>query len=103
MVSNLQALKEKRKLSSRGVPTFQWRKFAVPGREDGLELEHWVKCYKDAAGNVKPADDEYYFAKFNIQVRMFLRGATATCVQTKQTKKTALTAFKPIAFSYALI
>lgn len=26
----------------------QWRKFTNPARGDGLELEHWVKCYRDA-------------------------------------------------------
>ena len=28
----------------------QWRKFRNPARGDDLELEHWVKCYRDAAG-----------------------------------------------------
>ncbi len=26
----------------------QWRKFTNPARGDGLELEHWVKCFRDA-------------------------------------------------------
>eukprot|EP00887_Chlorella_sp_A99_P004929 scaffold4.g4929.t1 len=64
--SELKAQKEKSKASRRGVVTFEWRRFANPARSDGLELEHWVKCYKDAAGRVTPADaGEYPFAKFN--------------------------------------
>ena len=26
----------------------QWRKFKNPARGDELELEHWVKCFRDA-------------------------------------------------------
>lgn len=47
----------------------QWRKFRNPARGDDLELEHWVKCYRDARGRVTPADaGEYSFAKFNKKV-----------------------------------
>lgn len=50
----------------RGQITFCWRSFTPPGREDGLELNHWVKCYKDAiTGAITPADKEYPFAKYN--------------------------------------
>ncbi|KAL4858886.1 SWR1-complex protein 4 [Chlorella vulgaris] len=57
-------LKEKAKRDPRGVVTFQWRKFKNPARTDGLELEHWVKCFRDAQGRVTPADKgEYSFAK----------------------------------------
>ena len=49
--------------------TFRWRPFANPARKDGLELSHWVKCFKDAQGNVSPADGgEYVFAKYNKKV-----------------------------------
>lgn len=59
-------LKEKARRDPRGVVTFQWRKFRNPARGDDLELEHWVKCYRDARGRVTPADaGEYSFAKFN--------------------------------------
>ena len=35
-----------------------------------LQLYHWVKCLKDNAGNIKPADTgEYQFAKYNKKVR----------------------------------
>lgn len=30
------------------VSFLQWRKFKNPARGDGLELEHWVKCFRDA-------------------------------------------------------
>lgn len=50
----------------RGQVTFQWRAFTNPTRADGLELHHWVKCYKDTAtGKVTPAEKEYPFAKYN--------------------------------------
>ncbi|PSC69878.1 DNA methyltransferase 1-associated [Micractinium conductrix] len=68
-------LKEKARRDPRGVVTFEWRKFSNPARGDGLELQHWVKCYRDAqarqggvgmAGRVTPADaGEYSFAKYN--------------------------------------
>ncbi len=33
------------------------------------QLWHWVKCHKDGAGNVRPADSgEYQFAKYNKKV-----------------------------------
>lgn len=53
-----------------GNVTFRWRPFANPARKDGLELSHWVKCFKDAQGNVSPADGgEYVFAKYNKKVQ----------------------------------
>jgi DNA methyltransferase 1-associated protein 1 len=46
--------------------TWQWQHFSNPARNDGLMLEHWVKCYKDSAGKIRPADEgEYPFAKYN--------------------------------------
>ncbi|KAL4428350.1 hypothetical protein ABPG75_002439 [Micractinium tetrahymenae] len=59
-------LKEKARRDPRGVVTFEWRKFKNPARGDGLELEHWVKCFRDAQGRVTPAESgEYSFAKYN--------------------------------------
>mmetsp|Transcript_36457 Transcript_36457/g.102972 ORF Transcript_36457/g.102972 Transcript_36457/m.102972 type:complete len:412 (-) Transcript_36457:166-1401(-) len=59
-------LKEKPKTSVRGKVTWQWQPFSNPGRKDGLQLEHWVKCYKDHSGRIRAAHEgEYHFAKFN--------------------------------------
>ena len=67
--AELKAQKEKGKVSRRGVVTFEWRLFSNPARQDGLELEHWVKCFRDAAGRVTPADTgEYSYAKYNKHV-----------------------------------
>lgn len=49
--------------------TWRWQPFHNPARNDDLKLEHWVKCYKDPAGKVRPADEgEYSFAKYNKKV-----------------------------------
>lgn len=49
--------------------TWRWQPFHNPARKDDLKLEHWVKCYKDPAGKVRPADEgEYSFAKYNKKV-----------------------------------
>ena len=51
--------------------TWRWQGFANPARADGLQLEHWVKCYKDPAGKVKPAEEgDYSFAKYNKKARL---------------------------------
>jgi DNA methyltransferase 1-associated protein 1 len=56
----------KEKPRRRGQVTFRWQPFANPARADGLALEHWVKCYKDAAtGAVAPAEKDYAFAKYD--------------------------------------
>ena len=69
--ADVKALKDKQKRSHRGQVTFQWRKFANPGRSDGLELEHWVKCYRDVAGRLTPADPgPYAFSKYNTSVKI---------------------------------
>lgn len=40
------------------------------GREDGLEMVHWVKGYKDANGRIRDAQEgDYPFAKYNKKVR----------------------------------
>ena len=50
--------------------TWRWQPFNNPARTDSLALEHWMKCYKDQSGNVRPAEEgEYSFAKFNKKVR----------------------------------
>ncbi len=64
----LSGLKQKRKLSSKGLSTYQLRPFSNPARKDSLTLQHWVKCFKDAAGKLREADEVYPFAKFNKQV-----------------------------------
>ena len=64
----LAGLKQKRKLSSKGLSTYQFRPFNNPARKDGLLLQHWVKCFKDTAGKLREADETYPFAKFNKQV-----------------------------------
>lgn len=57
--------------------TWRWQGFANPARADGLQLEHWVKCYKDPAGKVKPAEEgEYSFAKYNKKVWELLKPTT---------------------------
>jgi hypothetical protein len=38
-------------------------------RDDGLELRHWVKGYKDANGRIRDAQEgDYAFAKYNKKV-----------------------------------
>ena len=64
----LAGLKQKRKFSSKGLSTYQFRPFTNPARKDGLVLQHWVKCFKDAAGKLREAEETYPFAKFNKQV-----------------------------------
>lgn len=64
----LAGLKQKRKISSKGLSTYQFRSFTNPARKDGLVLQHWVKCFKDTAGKLREADETYPFAKFNKQV-----------------------------------
>ena len=66
LLGELKKPEAKEKGKKRGQVTFQWRPFANPGRADGLQLEHWVKCYRDSAtGAAAPADKEYAFAKYN--------------------------------------
>ncbi|KAL3131021.1 hypothetical protein ABBQ38_000343 [Trebouxia sp. C0009 RCD-2024] len=67
----LAGLKQKRKFSSKGLLTYQFRPFTNPARKDGLVLQHWVKCFKDTAGKLREADETYPFAKFNKQLYIF--------------------------------
>eukprot|EP00882_Tetradesmus_deserticola_P033310 GHRQ01038037.1.p1 GENE.GHRQ01038037.1~~GHRQ01038037.1.p1 ORF type:complete len:219 (+),score=73.56 GHRQ01038037.1:154-810(+) len=42
---------------------------SVTCRDDGLELRHWVKGYKDANGRIRDAQEgDYAFAKYNKKV-----------------------------------
>ena len=64
-------LAKSKRTSSKGIVTYQWMPFSNPGRTDGLQLSHWVKCYKDRANVITPANKgEYPFAKYNVKVRM---------------------------------
>ncbi|KAK9905816.1 hypothetical protein WJX75_006806 [Coccomyxa subellipsoidea] len=69
---DLKGLKQKRKSSAKGQVTWRWQPFHNPARKDDLKLEHWVKCYKDPAGKVRPADEgEYSFAKYNKKMMVY--------------------------------
>lgn len=49
--------------------TYQWRKFKNEARTDGLELEHWVKCFRDHLGKIRPeSEGEYKYAKYDRKV-----------------------------------
>lgn len=62
-------LAKSKRTSSKGIVTYQWMPFTNPGRTDGLQLSHWVKCYKDRANVITPANKgEYPFAKYNVKV-----------------------------------
>lgn len=52
--------------------TYQWRKFRNEARTDGLELEHWVKCYRDHLGKIRPeTEGEYKYAKYDRKVCLY--------------------------------
>jgi hypothetical protein len=64
----VQGLAERRK--QKGAVSWQHRPFINQARRDGLQLKHWVKCAKDAAGQVREVNEgDYPFAKCNKQVR----------------------------------
>uniref|UniRef100_A0A061QNN8 DNA methyltransferase 1-associated protein 1 n=1 Tax=Tetraselmis sp. GSL018 TaxID=582737 RepID=A0A061QNN8_9CHLO len=66
-------IREKPKASARGKITWQWQAFRNPARQDGLELMHWVKCFKDVSGRIRAAEEgEYPFAKFNKKPAMVM-------------------------------
>ncbi|KAK9806041.1 hypothetical protein WJX73_008279 [Symbiochloris irregularis] len=70
--SQAQGLKEKRKPSARGQVTYQWRKFKNEARTDGLELEHWVKCFRDHLGKIRPeSEGEYKYAKYDRKMLVY--------------------------------
>lgn len=61
---------KKPKPSTKGIITYQYRSFKNSARSDGLELWHWLKCYKGANGVIRePDDSEYPYAKYNKKVR----------------------------------
>lgn len=48
--------------------------FVICCRDDGLELRHWVKGYKDANGRIRDAQEgDYAFAKYNKKASWLLR------------------------------
>lgn len=64
-----QGLAERRK--QKGAVTWKHRPFINQARRDGLQLKHWVKCAKDATGQVREVNEgDYPFAKCNKQVRI---------------------------------
>jgi hypothetical protein len=66
----LQGLAERRK--QKGAVTWKHRPFINQARRDGLQLKHWVKCAKDATGQMREVNEgDYPFAKCNKQVRIW--------------------------------
>jgi hypothetical protein len=62
---------------------YVWRPFTNEARTDHLQLQHWVKVNLDATGKIKEKEEEpYYFAKYNVKVRAFLRGDVLLLSQT---------------------
>lgn len=62
-------LLKKPKPSTKGIVTYQYRTFTNSARTDGLELSHWLKCYKGANGVIREPDEtEYPYAKYNKKV-----------------------------------
>ena len=64
-------MKTKPKPSTKGIPTWQYKPFKNSARSDGLELSRWCKCFKDANGRMKEAEEgkeDYAFAKYNKKV-----------------------------------
>ncbi|EFJ48896.1 hypothetical protein VOLCADRAFT_104620 [Volvox carteri f. nagariensis] len=63
---------KKPKPSTKGIITYQYRPFKNAARTDGLELLHWLKCYKGANGVIRePDDSEYPYAKYNKKVQLY--------------------------------
>ncbi|KAG2439980.1 hypothetical protein HXX76_004098 [Chlamydomonas incerta] len=63
---------KKPKPSTKGIITYQYRSFKNSARTDGLELRHWLKCYKGANGVIRePDDSEYPYAKYNKKVQLY--------------------------------
>ncbi|KAF6262037.1 hypothetical protein COO60DRAFT_1625111 [Scenedesmus sp. NREL 46B-D3] len=73
----LDGLKKKDKLakpkaSTKGTVIYRYKQFKNQARDDGLELRHWVKGYKDANGRIRDAQEgDYAFAKYNKKVTLY--------------------------------
>ncbi len=66
LVPQKKEVKAKPKPSTKGFVTWLYKPIQSSARKDDLQLFHWVKAYKDAAGRVKEEEDtDYQFAKFN--------------------------------------
>lgn len=62
---------KKPKVLTKGIVVYRLKPFRNPARSDNLELRHWVKGYKDAAGRVRDAEEgDYPFARFNKKVQV---------------------------------
>lgn len=62
----------KPKPSHKGTVIYRLKPFKNQGREDGLEMVHWVKGYKDANGRIRDAQQgDYPFAKYNKKVQIY--------------------------------
>ena len=57
------------KVRARMQVTWQWQRFINEARTDNLQLEHWAKCHKDSAGNLRPDyEGPYRWAKLDVKV-----------------------------------
>lgn len=62
--------KAKARTGAKSLPTWRYISFKNAARRDGLELQRWVKGFRDANGRIKDAEDgDFYFARFNQKVR----------------------------------
>lgn len=62
--------KAKARTGAKSLPTWRYKSFKNAARRDGLELQRWVKGFRDANGRIKDAEDgDFYFARFNQKVR----------------------------------
>jgi hypothetical protein len=71
---------KKPKPSTKGIPTYQYRPFKNSARTDGLELCHWIKCYKGTTGLIKEPDEDYPFAKYNKKASACSTRAATDCM-----------------------
>mmetsp|Transcript_17347 Transcript_17347/g.29679 ORF Transcript_17347/g.29679 Transcript_17347/m.29679 type:complete len:437 (+) Transcript_17347:99-1409(+) len=61
----------KAKPSTKGFVTWSWRPITSSARNDDLQILHWWKGHKDAAGRMKEPDEtDYFFAKYNKKVQL---------------------------------
>ncbi|KAK9836548.1 hypothetical protein WJX74_002878 [Apatococcus lobatus] len=66
-------LKEKRTpAEKRGQVVWEMRPFKNEARQDGLELRHWAKCFKDNASRVRLAEEgDYPFARLDCKPMIY--------------------------------